>query len=51
MGCFARLTSRQYRLFVYLPHPVDEKRGRATWDGKSARLSVTLPIVRSDEWG
>ena len=48
---FARLTSRQYRLFVYLPHPVDEKRGRATWDGGSARLSVTLPIVRSDEWG
>ena len=42
----ARLTSDRYRLFLYLPHTVDEKRGRAAWDARTGRLSVTLPIVR-----
>lgn len=37
------------KLSLHLPHKVDDVRGKATWDGKQHVLSVTLPIVRSDD--
>jgi hypothetical protein len=37
------------KLTLHLPHKVDDQRGRATWDAKQHILSVTLPILRSEE--
>lgn len=36
------------KLNVYLPHAVQEDKGKAQWDGKKQVLSVTLPIIRED---
>jgi len=38
--------SQKYRLVLSLPHRVRDKEGKAKWDSKKERLSVTLPIVR-----
>lgn len=43
---WVRLQSPHYRLRLALPHKVDEERGAAKWDGKTKRLSITLPILR-----
>ena len=39
-----------YRLATYLPFPVDDKQGKASWSSEKETLSVTLPIVRKDIW-
>ncbi len=36
------------KLSIYLPHKVDEDKGKAKWDGGKKVLLVTLPIVRED---
>lgn len=36
------------KLNVYLPHTVQEDKGKAQWDAKKQVLSVTLPIIRED---
>lgn len=35
-----------YFLSLTLPHPVDEKNGKARWDASTEQLSVTVPLVR-----
>ena len=41
--------SVKYKLFLHLPHTVDDRAGRAKWDERKETLSVTLPIVKKDE--
>ena len=36
------------KLSVYLPHRVNEDKGKAAWDGKKEILSISLPIIRED---
>jgi len=38
-----RLTSK---LFLHLPHTVNDQQGRAKWDPRTETLSIELPIVR-----
>lgn len=38
------------KLSMYLPHKVDEDKGKAKWDKDKKVLSVTLPIIRDDEF-
>ena len=47
---YLKLGSPVYRLAVYLPHKVDAERGKAKWDAAKKTLSVTLPIIRDDDW-
>ncbi|EQC33410.1 hypothetical protein SDRG_08925 [Saprolegnia diclina VS20] len=42
--------SSKLKLSTYLPHPVQYKEGKATWDPKTEMLLVTLPIIRDNEW-
>jgi hypothetical protein len=37
------------KLFLYLPHTVNDQQGRAQWDGKKEVLSISLPIVRRED--
>ena len=45
-----KLRSPVYKLNLYLPHKVDDKKGSAKWDSKTEVLKVTLPIIRDGEW-
>lgn len=36
----------RFRLHLPLPHRVDGKNGKAQWDGKASKLSVTLRVMR-----
>ena len=45
---YIRLSSEQYKLNMYLPAKVDEKKGSAKWDAKKERLDVVLPLVKED---
>uniref|UniRef100_A0A7S0WQ44 PIH1D1/2/3 CS-like domain-containing protein n=1 Tax=Chlamydomonas leiostraca TaxID=1034604 RepID=A0A7S0WQ44_9CHLO len=47
---YLKLNSTQYKLSIYLPHKVDEDKGKAKWDKDKRVLSVTLPIIREDEF-
>jgi len=40
--------SPKFRLFLHLPHKVDDTRGKAQWDGSKCVLSVTLPVIDDD---
>jgi hypothetical protein len=41
--------SKAYKLFLYLPHRVDDERGTAVWDSAKHTLRVTLPIIPPDD--
>lgn len=41
--------SNRYKLFLHLPHKVNDQQGRAKWDAKTETLAITLPIVREDD--
>ncbi|XP_041358428.1 dynein assembly factor 6, axonemal-like [Gigantopelta aegis] len=43
---FLDCRTSKVRLGLHLPHPVDDKKGKAQWDGRTEILSVTLRIVR-----
>ena len=43
---YIRLESPLYKLTVYLPHKVDEERGKAKWDKHKENLNIYLPIIR-----
>ena len=45
-----RLSSVAYRLFLALPHRVDEQRGSAKWDASKRVLDICLPIIREDDF-
>lgn len=47
---YLRLNSPIYKLSMYLPHKVDSDKGKAKWDKDKKALSVTLPIIRDDDW-
>jgi hypothetical protein len=33
---------------VYLPHKVNDEKGKAKWDKAKKALFITLPIIRED---
>jgi len=43
---YVRLESPLYKIAVYLPHKVDEERGKAKWDKHKENLTIYLPIIR-----
>ena len=43
-----RASSPNYRLNVYLPHPVDHNEGKARFDAAREMLVIDLPILRDD---
>ncbi|KAK3099778.1 hypothetical protein FSP39_009503 [Pinctada imbricata] len=43
---FLDLRTPKYKLGLHLPHPVDDKSGKAQWDNKKETLSVTLRMMR-----
>ncbi|XP_025087237.1 protein PIH1D3-like [Pomacea canaliculata] len=43
---FLDLRTPKYFLGLFLPHPVDHKKGKAQWDSRSQTLHVTLRMVR-----
>ncbi|KAG1678868.1 hypothetical protein FOA52_003536 [Chlamydomonas sp. UWO 241] len=45
---YVKLSHARFRLSVYLPHRVNEDKGKAAWDAKAQVLRVTMPIVRED---
>ncbi len=44
------LLAPAYKLALYLPHPVDDKQGKAKWDAEAQVLSVELPVIRKEVW-
>ena len=44
-----QVQSNKYKLFLHLPHKVNDQQGRAKWDNKTETLSITLPIIREDD--
>ncbi|GAX80342.1 hypothetical protein CEUSTIGMA_g7780.t1 [Chlamydomonas eustigma] len=47
---YVKLNHAKYKLSIYLPHRVNEDKGKARWDSKKETLSVTLPIIRDDNF-
>mmetsp|Transcript_68779 Transcript_68779/g.217524 ORF Transcript_68779/g.217524 Transcript_68779/m.217524 type:complete len:97 (-) Transcript_68779:45-335(-) len=45
---YLKLQTAQYKLNLYLPNKVDEKRGNAKWDSKTEELNIYMPIIRED---
>lgn len=43
-----RLQAPNYKLSLFLPHPVHDKQGSAQWDAQLETLSVALPIDRGE---
>ena len=43
------VSDASYKLFLHLPHTVDEAKGKAQWLTDKEVLKLTLPIVRGDD--